>query len=259
MNFLKEEQNKLLISEFNTILSEEVKTQPASFIYERIGEKFQHYFIDEFQDTSQMQWENLIPLIGNALSSQGSSAMIVGDAKQAIYRWRGGKSDQLINLFNQTENPFNIDTEVKNLGTNYRSAKAIIEFNNSFFQYLSSYAFANKDHSALYQNSSQNVFSKNMGFVNLSFLNLTKDDDRDNSYSEYVLKQLQECITQGYQYSDICILVRKSKEGVAIANYLSDRNIDIISSETLAINRSPEVNFLIASSKFFSAFWALNS
>ena len=199
-----------------------------------------------------MQWENLIPLIGNALSSQGSSAMIVGDAKQAIYRWRGGKSDQLINLFNQTENPFNIDTEVKNLGTNYRSAKAIIEFNNSFFKYLSSYAFANEDHSALYQNSSQNVFSKNMGFVNLSFLNLTKDDDRDNSYSEYVLKQLQECITQGYQYSDICILVRKSKEGIAIANYLSDRNIDIISSETLAINRSPEVNFLIASLSYLT-------
>ena len=98
LDLLKVEQNKLLISEFNAILSEEVKTQPASFIYERIGEKFQHYFIDEFQDTSQMQWENLIPLLGNSLSSENGSALIVGDAKQAIYRWRGGKAEQFIEL-----------------------------------------------------------------------------------------------------------------------------------------------------------------
>lgn len=246
LNLLKEEQNKLLISEFNSIVSNEVNDQPVPFIYERIGEKFKHYFIDEFQDTSQMQWENLIPLIGNALSSENASAMIVGDAKQAIYRWRGGKANQLINLYNKTENPFNIEPEIQNLDKNYRSAEAIIAFNNSFFEHLSTYAFGHDDHKDLYQNSKQNINSNQEGFVNLSFLSIDKDTSRDKVYPEKVLQQIQDCKASGYRYSDLCVLVRKSKEGVAIANYLSDNDIDIISSETLAINRSHEVNFIIA-------------
>src|SRR5690606_33521583 len=127
---LKEDQNKMLISEFNAIISKEIKNQPTPFIYERIGEKFKHYFIDEFQDTSQLQWENLIPLIGNSLSSETGTAMLVGDAKQAIYRWRGGKAEQFIDLFND-ENPFPIEKKVNNLPINYRSFKEIVNFNNA--------------------------------------------------------------------------------------------------------------------------------
>ena len=129
---IKQEDNILLISEFNSIVSEHIKTQPVPYIYERIGEKFKHYFIDEFQDTSVMQWENLIPLIQNALSSEGASAMLVGDAKQAIYRWRGGKAEQFINLGSNIVNPFPIEKEVKNLETNFRSYAEVINFNNSF-------------------------------------------------------------------------------------------------------------------------------
>ncbi|PTM04386.1 MAG: DNA helicase UvrD [Bacteroidetes bacterium] len=247
LSLIKEEQNKLLISEFNTIVSDQVKNQPVPFIYERIGEKFKHYFIDEFQDTSQMQWENLIPLIGNVLSGEHATAMIVGDAKQAIYRWRGGKADQFINLSNNTSNPFNIDSEFNPLDNNYRSSEAIVEFNNGFFKHLSTYLFSDEDHKLLYHNSTQNTISDKKGFVNLSFLNITTDDDRNLMYSEKVLSQIKGCIENGYEYSDICVLVRKSKEGIAIANYLSDNGIDIISSETLALNRSIEVNFIIAS------------
>ncbi|MCB0461923.1 MAG: UvrD-helicase domain-containing protein [Flavobacteriaceae bacterium] len=246
LNLIKEEQNTILISEFNTIVSNEVKNQPAPFIYERIGEKFKHYFIDEFQDTSQMQWSNLIPLIGNALSGENASAMLVGDAKQAIYRWRGGKAEQFIDLFNQNKNPFNINIELKSLDNNYRSTEAIIDFNNSFFEHLSSVVFSQKEHKDLYLNSKQNVISKNKGLVNISFLNITDDEGRDNIYPEHVLAQIKQCVNLGYSYSDICILVRKTKEGIAIANYLSDNHIDIVSSETLAIERSSEVNFIVA-------------
>lgn len=85
-----------LLGEFNTKINQLVKNEPAPFIYERIGERYQHYFLDEFQDTSELQWNNLIPLIGNALESQNisgevGSLLLVGDPKQAIYRWRGGK------------------------------------------------------------------------------------------------------------------------------------------------------------------------
>jgi ATP-dependent exoDNAse (exonuclease V) beta subunit len=100
---IQEEQNILSISEFNAIIHNEIQNQPAPFIYERMGERYKHFFIDEFQDTSEMQWENLIPLIDNALSSEDlnqerGSLMIVGDPKQSIYRWRGGKAEQFIAL-----------------------------------------------------------------------------------------------------------------------------------------------------------------
>ncbi|HUH47829.1 MAG TPA: UvrD-helicase domain-containing protein, partial [Arenibacter sp.] len=94
---LELERDLLPISSFNNLIANEIKDQPAPFIYERIGEKYRHYFIDEFQDTSRMQWNNLAPLVGNALESgdsQGKTGtlLLVGDAKQAIYRWRGGKA-----------------------------------------------------------------------------------------------------------------------------------------------------------------------
>ena len=85
-----------------------MREQPAAFIYERIGEKLKHYFIDEMQDTSGLQWQNLIPLIDNALSQENGSLLLVGDAKQAIYRWRGGEADQFISLAS------NIDSEAHN-------------------------------------------------------------------------------------------------------------------------------------------------
>ena len=250
LNLIKEEENKLLISEFNTLISDEIKNQPAPFIYERIGEKFKHYFIDEFQDTSKMQWSNLNTLIGNALSSENASAMIVGDAKQAIYRWRGGKAEQFIDLYNKTENPFNIPTEIVSLDTNYRSSESIIKFNNSFFQYLSTIVFSQSNHSDLYKNSLQNVSSNQKGFVELSFANITKDDNRDEEFPKQVFSKIQQCINDGYNYSDVCVLVRKTKEGIEVANYLNEKGIEIVSSETLALSRSLEVNFIVATLQY---------
>jgi ATP-dependent exoDNAse (exonuclease V) beta subunit len=241
---LKDEQNKMLISEFNSIISSEIKNQPTPFIYERIGEKFNHYFIDEFQDTSVLQWDNLIPLIDNSLSTEKGSAMIVGDAKQAIYRWRGGKAEQFINLFNKNKNPFQVEQKVYNLPTNYRSFKEIVSFNNNFFKYLASEVFSNQDYEALYQNAIQNNSKEENGYVNLSFLEIAKEDDRDEIFSESVLKTINNCIENNYNLQDICVLVRKKKEGVAIANYLSQHNIPIISSETLLINNAPQVAFI---------------
>ncbi len=244
LNTLKTDQNKMLISEFNTIISKEIKDQPTPFIYERIGEKFNHYFIDEFQDTSKMQWDNLIPLIDNSLSTETGSALLVGDAKQAIYRWRGGKAEQFINLFNKKEHPFQVEQDVKDLKTNYRSHKEIINFNNRFFKFLATKVFSKKDYEILYENASQNTFLEENGYVSFTFLDLEKEDDRDALFSENVLRTIQKCLENNFQLKDICILVRKKKEGVAIANYLSRHDIPIISSETLLINNAPEVAFI---------------
>nr|WP_321221428.1 UvrD-helicase domain-containing protein [uncultured Psychroserpens sp.] len=245
---IKEEEDILLISEFNSIINTEINQQPAPYIYERIGEKFKHYFIDEFQDTSQLQWDNLIPLINNVVSGENlkgetGTSMIVGDAKQAIYRWRGGKAEQFINLYNEEAKPLAVEQVVKNLPDNYRSHKTIVEFNNTFFNHIADVAFSNQKHKHIYKNASQNVIIDKTGYVDISFLNI-EDEDKNQLQCEAVLNTIKKAESNGFKRKDICIIVRKKKEGFAIAEYLSDLNIDIISSESLLLKNSPEVQFI---------------
>ena len=246
---IKEDENKLLISEFNTLISKEIKNQPTPFIYERLGEKFRHYFIDEFQDTSQMQWENLVPLIENTLTGQNlkgeqGSAMLVGDAKQAIYRWRGGKAEQFLGL-TKSDNPFPIEKEVVRLEYNYRSFNQVIQFNNAFFNYLSNTSFSSTDYSDLYKKANQIPVLSQEGFVNIQFLDLQKEDDVNELFPETVYETINKCLVNGYNLKDICILVRKKKEGVAVAEFLSEKGVRITSSETMLINNSEEVKLVI--------------
>jgi len=246
---LKEEDNFLLISEFNSIISNEIKKQPVPFIYERIGEKFKHYFIDEFQDTSILQWTNLIPLIDNALSGETlagerGTAMLVGDAKQAIYRWRGGKPDQFIDLFSKKETPLVIPQSVTDLPTNYRSSKNIVNFNNGFFKHLSKMVFSNPEHKNLFDYCNQLHSLEREGFIEISFLDI-HNSDKDQLYCDKVLESINKSKSNGYQLGDICVITRKTKEGITIAEFLSEQGIPIVSSETLLLQNSPEVNFII--------------
>ncbi len=242
---LQNERDQLSISEFNSIISNEIKNQPAPFIYERLGEKYRHYFIDEFQDTSEMQWNNLIPLIDNALSSELGSLFLVGDAKQAIYRWRGGKAEQFLNLVGSVKNPFVTDPQIQNLPANYRSHEEIIRFNNDFFTATSS--FLNSPvYESLYVDGNQQTFNdlKN-GFVQLDFIADTDSESIDEQYCRAVIKTIHELTEKKFAYTDICILVRGNKEGVLLANFLTQEGIPIISSESLLLKSSPTVQFLI--------------
>ncbi len=246
---IKDDEDLILISEFNNIIHNEIKGQPTPFIYERTGEKFRHFFIDEFQDTSVMQWKNMLPLIDNALSGENAkgetgSAMIVGDAKQAIYRWRGGKAEQFIDLYTKEEKPFQTDAKVNNLPDNYRSLKTIVTFNNQFFQHLSETVFSASKYQEIYKKSSQNIRLKEEGYVELSFLEKTDDEPIDELYCKKVLNIIKTAEANGFSLGDICVIVRKSKEGVAIAEYLSKQEIHIVSSESLLIKNAPEVQFI---------------
>ena len=258
---LQEDQNVLSISDFNTIIHNEIKDQHAPFIYERLGDRYRHYFIDEFQDTSQLQWENFIPLIDNALASEDldgtkGSLMIVGDPKQSIYRWRGGKAEQFIDLCTDV-NPFsNKEKSVENLPKNYRSYSEVIDFNNQFFQFLSE-KFTNEAYQKLYkETASQETNDKKGGFVSVTFLDDTieineeiSDDEtiteKDKQYLSKTLEIIQNSIANGFEYSDIVLLTRKTKNGVLLANFLTENNIPIISSETLLIQNASEVKFII--------------
>lgn len=253
---IQEDQNLLSISEFNAIIHREIQNQPAPFIYERLGERYRHFFIDEFQDTSEMQWQNLIPLIDNATSSEidgeKGTLMIVGDPKQSIYRWRGGKAEQFIEL-SKDHNPFNNPEKVlEHLDKNYRSYSQIIEFNNEFFQFLSN-EFEHEDYKDLYQNHShQKANAKTGGYVNISFIPKVEESedeeetlDKTELYLLATLNTIQKVRKQGFELKDIVILTRKRSHGIAVANYLTEQGIPLLSSETLMIQNATEVQFVI--------------
>ena len=100
---LEEKNDVVLLSKFNILIHENLREEPSSFIYEKVGTKFSHYFFDEFQDTSFLQWQNFIPLKDNATSSEGMTFTLVGDPKQSIYRFRGGDSKIMIDIINNNE------------------------------------------------------------------------------------------------------------------------------------------------------------
>ncbi|MCF4100560.1 UvrD-helicase domain-containing protein [Gillisia sp. M10.2A] len=247
---IKTERALVLISDFNPTIAKEINNQPAPFIYERLGERYKNYFIDEFQDTSEMQWQNMIPLVDHALSTEQvnnetSSLTLVGDAKQSIYRFRGGKAEQFIDLYG-SGNPFNVEKNIVNLPSNHRSARNIVEFNNSFFKYVAG-KFDNPTYKTLFENSSQEVIKDFDGYVNISFLETQNKEEEMQVHPEKVLEIIH---SKGLKRGDICVLTRTKKESFAVANYLSEQGVAIVSSESLLISNSPEVNFVNAIFQF---------
>ena len=243
---IKEENNIRLNAEFNQLISDNIKDQPAPFIYERIGQRFQHYFIDEMQDTSELQWQNLIPLIDNALAQENSNLLLVGDGKQAIYRWRGGKAEQFIELGSPVKNPFHIKKEIKNLETNYRSYSEIIKFNNSFFQHTANFLQNESYKNIFIEGNKQFENNKKGGFVSLTFLEKEEEKEEEKQkYPKKVLEKIQH-LKDRFSLHEICVLTRTRNEGVAVASYLSENGIDIISSETLLLQNYAKVLFIIS-------------
>lgn len=255
---IQQEQGILSITEFNKLIHDQIQNQPAPFIYERLGEKYKHFFIDEFQDTSEMQWQNLIPLIDNATSSEDlngerGSLMIVGDPKQSIYRWRGGKAEQFIEL-SKTKNPFNNPVkELFSLKTNYRSYSEVIDFNNNFFGFIAN-EFTDEDYKDLYQNHSrQEQNDKKGGYVNISFVPKAEKSEfgeeenlaKNELYLEATLKTIHQVKANGFQNKDIVILTRKKSHGIEVANHLTENAIPILSSESLLLGASSEVQSIV--------------
>ena len=239
------EKNIVPIAVFNRKINDEIKGQPAPFIYERIGERYRHFFIDEFQDTSKLQWENLIPLIDNSLSQPSGRLLLVGDAKQSIYRWRGGVPEQFMNLYN-CSNPFsNESKKVVRLEINYRSYDEVIAVNNAFFTYVASF-FKSDVHRELYKIGNQQKHTdKSGGYVSLSFIDAANNEE---AIPEYQLRTLDLIKTQhekGFAYEDMCVLVRTNKQGVAIAEYLSEQGISVVSDDSLLLSNCAEVAFII--------------
>lgn len=256
---IKEKNNILFINEFNKIISQAIANEPAPYIYERLGERYRHFLIDEFQDTSVMQWRNLLPLIHNALS-QGFFNMIVGDTKQSIYRWRNGEVEQFAQLpqiysleekssvLLEQEKTLVYHHQNEVLETNFRSKENVINFNNDFFEFLSE--ATTHDFTTFYKNSSQKVAkNKSGGSVNICFFD-GESHERNEWMLNRVCENVQYCLEKGYQKKDIAIITRGNADGAQIAAFLMDQGIDVISKESLLLNSSAEVRVIVELLKF---------
>lgn len=255
-NVMKDEERLVFISEFNQKISDIITNEPAPFIYERLGERYHHFLLDEFQDTSTLQWHNILPLLDNSLAS-GWYNLIVGDGKQSIYRWRNANVKQFASLPGLGENSgdsmqtlreqtLQRNFEEKFLNTNYRSSKTVVEFNNKLFRFLSG-NFLTEEGNKIYTSLEQKHLDKNSdgGYVNIELKPMPAEE-----IEPYTLERCETYITsalrQGFNYGDICILSRKNSQGNTIANYLVQKNIPVLSSDSLLIAGNREVNVLVA-------------
>ena len=261
---LVEAEEVVHISEFNKLLDTMMGDFSVPFVYERIGERFKHIFVDEFQDTSVLQWQNLLPLIDNGLAS-GQMSMVVGDGKQSIYRFRSGEVEQIANLpeiyalpkdereaaFLQFEQNLKDNFAFKNLDTNYRSFANVVDFNNEFFEaaYKNLSPVSQKVYVAEKPGTGEGVSiyqkkaKKEEGMVQVELYDAENQTDYSLNRVEAVIRDLVD--TKGYRYEDITILTRKLDLGAEIANYLNDKGIPVVSQVSILLKSSERVQLLV--------------
>jgi ATP-dependent helicase/nuclease subunit A len=269
----KDENNLMLLADAPKFLNGVIQDSDTPFIYEKVGSFYRNYLIDEFQDTSGMQWKNFQPLITNSLD-QGYQSLVVGDVKQAIYRWRGGD----LNLLQK-----NIESQiggervvVKELDRNFRSAKQVVSFNNALFKEASAIIAAETGAlipTEAYTDVAQQLSRTDEGFVQIQFIAEQQKDtesapeEAEQTPSQWketaldmlpvFLEQLQE---KGAALKDIAILVRKNDEGQQIATHLLQYKsspkakpgcrYDVVSNESLRIDGAASVNLLLGAMRY---------
>jgi ATP-dependent helicase/nuclease subunit A len=252
----RREQQLLVISDTNHLLSRVVSDRDTPFVYEKVGTRYNYYLIDEFQDTSDMQWNNLRPLVWEALSA-GNGSLIVGDVKQSIYRWRNGNPRLLMYQVQDELRLRGQQVNQKNLISNWRTAAEVVSFNNIFFREAARYlgdfeAFQSTELNPFeraYEEVEQKVEKEEMpGWVEVAFF--PKKNEEDVHWKEQSLERslnlIEELEAEGFQRSDITFLLRKNREGVELASYLQEHGVSVTSAESLKLGKHPQVRFLLS-------------
>ena len=239
---LMKEKNVLCIDDSNLILRRIIDGSDAPFVYEKLGVRFEHFLLDEFQDTSEVQWKNFSPLLKNS-ESQGGENLIVGDVKQSIYRWRGSDWKLLDHIV-----PSEFDGYKETvLDTNYRSLSNIIEFNNDFFAHAAKALDLNDGHdgngpmSRIYADVAQKVAKtdKPGGSVSLAFCNSENE-------LEQILISVNKAQDAGARLSEIAVLVRSNAVGEQVASWLIDNGIAVITDDSLKVKNALTVRRLVS-------------
>ena len=239
---LMKEKNVMCIDDSNTILRKIIDGSEAPFVYEKLGVRYEHFLLDEFQDTSGVQWGNFFPLV-NESDSYGRDNLIVGDVKQSIYRWRG--SDW--KLLDKTVPDAFPRYEEEVLDTNYRSLANVVNFNNCFFRSAAEILdqmIAAKEHGSIaeiYSDVKQKVGknSSENGSVTLTFCE--KENELDK-----VLESVNEAVSRGAALSEIAVLVRSNVIGENVATHLINNGVSVVTDDSLKVKNSITVRRIVS-------------
>jgi ATP-dependent exoDNAse (exonuclease V) beta subunit len=255
-------ENSFLLSDAGELLNLITREDQSPFIYEKVGNRYENFMIDEFQDTSIIQWNNFNPLIENSMA-EGHDNLVVGDVKQSIYRWRNSDWSILGKVLLGSVDNERIFSEP--LTTNWRSRSNIIRFNNALFTIVPEQVDKSLSEETLpvsfkklYAEAIQaDPCKKDGGFVRLEFIT----DDNEKRWQEVVLERLPHIIEsiqdKGYKASDIGIIVRNGKEGGKVLNTLIDYsnnglkqtagyNFNVVSNDSLLLSNSPVIDFIVS-------------
>ncbi len=256
---LNESANRFLLSDTQQLLHALIDGSDTPFIFEKIGTQLQHVMIDEFQDTSTVQWQNFKVLLSEAMSQEGTENLIVGDVKQSIYRWRSGDWRLLNDIQTQFPSP-EAQLDIRTLSTNYRSERHVIEFNNTFFRTAAKLEYLtlqdDPEATALqraYTDVEQSVPDKldNNGLINIQLL--TADDYQEKTFAR-MANIVSELCDKGVRPSEIAILVRMNANIPLIADYFTKHlpDIRIVSDEAFRLDASVAVNLLVEALHFIT-------
>lgn len=252
---LKQQDAVAFFSDLTRRVSTVVRDEPVPFIYERMGERYRHFLIDEFQDTSLLQWNTLLPLIDNALAT-GGSALLVGDAKQAIYRWRNGEVrlfTSLPRLFGSSGSDVEAEREAtlernykegERLDANHRSASTIVAFNNALFTALAPLLPAELH--TVYAQLEQRPFKEEEGVVHLERLGKeVTGDAAEEAMLDFLMRSVHGSIADGFLPGDIAVLVRSRSTGRKISERLLQEGYSVVSPDGLRLSGDPVIELLI--------------
>lgn len=246
------DSNTVMLNDTGELLRRIISDAEMPFIYERLGMKLETLLIDEFQDTSRIQWENLKPLVANSIA-EGHDNLIIGDEKQSIYRFRNSDSELLGRQVQEEDFPGNsiVRGNRPEENTNWRSSGTIVRFNNSLFLNL-------KDllHAPYYDNVVQTPsakYDRQPGFVQLHF-HTAKDSPEKESIFEQMAQDILRQHAAGYRWSDILVLCRMRFEAADVVKYLIDSHpeIQVLSSEALLLRNSAAVRSIMSMLKLIS-------
>ena len=237
---LNEEQNRFLLSDTQQLLHELIDGSDTPFIFEKIGTQLEHIMIDEFQDTSTVQWKNFKVLLQETMSRKDAENLIVGDVKQSIYRWRNGDWRLLANIKEQFPNATQM-VHVEPLDTNFRSDAHIIFFNNAFFKEAAKAAEV-----TAYDDVEQKIDEKTSmgGHVKICLL---PSDDYEQTTLQLLSQQVKDLLDQGRKPKDIAILVRSNSYIPLIARYFMEQlpDVKVVSDEAFRLDASTAVMTIV--------------
>ncbi len=254
----------VLLDQINKQIESVLADNPMAFIYERLGVRYRYFLIDEFQDTSVLQWQNMLPLVAEVLSQPEGEIILVGDAKQAIYSWRGGEMAQIVNFPEIKPDPYpsknadiarilKLEHQSKPLDTNYRSAREIVAYTNAFLTWAAK--FLPNPYDNYYEQGQQKPNKSNAGRLEVHFTETSNEeepnDDALKPEEKFLLASIEKALDHGVLEADIHILVRNNKDITEISNLLETNGFTCQSERSDSLLAAAQIKPMVTALDYF--------